>query len=320
MARARRPSFVASVTWREGVHLTGTPIWCDARRRRDVCFVSSAERVGRTGHGQLIASPLTLALLGTAGGGHLGVPLHRRFTLGTLRLELIASGHATGAAALHVDIAGRTVLYAGPVRTASAGDIGGAEVRTSDAVVVAAPFGEPHHAFPPLADAIAQTIEWSRAQLAADRRPVLLVDDALAGVEIATQLRSEGVAVAAARPIRDLARRADSAIAAPGKEPRAIVWLDSDHAGLRRAVGDRAFATARVSGTVVDGVQDTDAVFAWASAAGRDELLAWIEATSAREVFVTGACAEAIVATVGARARVLGPPHQMTLFPREAMP
>ena len=55
------------VTWRDGVHLTGTPIWCDARRRRDVCFVSSADRVGRAGHGQLIGTPLTLALLGAAG-------------------------------------------------------------------------------------------------------------------------------------------------------------------------------------------------------------------------------------------------------------
>src|SRR5262245_47485879 len=108
----------APVTWRDGVHLTGTPVWCDARRRRDVCFVSSADRVGRAGHGQLIATPLTLALLDARGGGHLGVPLHRRFTLGTLRLELLASGRGAGAAALHVDAAsGPRVLYAGAIRT-----------------------------------------------------------------------------------------------------------------------------------------------------------------------------------------------------------
>ena len=61
---ARVQYAIAPVTWRDGVHLTGTPIWCDARRRRDVCFVSSADRVGRTGHGQLIGTPITLALLG----------------------------------------------------------------------------------------------------------------------------------------------------------------------------------------------------------------------------------------------------------------
>ena len=44
MARRKTRAQVAPVTWRDGVHLTGTPIWCDARRRRDVCFVSSASR------------------------------------------------------------------------------------------------------------------------------------------------------------------------------------------------------------------------------------------------------------------------------------
>src|ERR1700755_3182516 len=98
----------APVTWRDGVHLTGAPIWCDARRRRDVCFVSSADRVIVAEHGQLIATPITLALVapragGGMGAGHLGVPLRRPFTLGTLRLELIPSGRGLGAAALHVD-------------------------------------------------------------------------------------------------------------------------------------------------------------------------------------------------------------------------
>src|ERR1041384_1106939 len=104
----RRPRTTpnAPVTWRDGVHLTGTPIWCDARRRRDVCFLSSADRVGRTGHGQLIGTAITLALVDASGpGGHLAVPLRQRFTLGTVRLELIPSGRGFGAAALHADVA-----------------------------------------------------------------------------------------------------------------------------------------------------------------------------------------------------------------------
>src|SRR5579859_7328899 len=97
MRRAKQQ--VASVTWRDGVHLTGTPIWCDARRRRDVCFVSSADRV-TAGHGQLIATPETLAIAKRRAreAGHLAVPLHRPFTLGTLRLELISSARGPGAA------------------------------------------------------------------------------------------------------------------------------------------------------------------------------------------------------------------------------
>jgi hypothetical protein len=58
----------------------------------------------------------------------------------------------------------------------------------------------------------------------------------------------------------------------------------------------------------------------WASAADRAQLLGWIEATGARDVYVTGPCADAIVAALGHRARVIGPPHQMPLFPHVAAP
>lgn len=374
------------MTWRDGVHLTGTPIWCDARRRRDVCFLSSADRVGRTGHGQLIGTAITLALVDATGpGGHLTVPLRQRFTLGTVRLELIPSGRGFGAAALHADVAGKTVLYAGAVRTSTGGVGDAAELRACDAVVVAAPYGEPRHRFPPLPGAIAAAIDWTRAQLAAGRRPVLLVDSVLDGLEVASRLAAEAIAIAGGRALREAAHRIaelvpppqlvdgevviggsiapratgprpraiprprpepagaelvapssmavgsqtfsrlalDAAsgvplIAPPGRDPRALVWLDADRAQLARALGDRPAATALVSARALDGTTGYDAGFAWASAADRAQLLAWIEATGARDVFVTGPCADAIVAALGSRARVIGPPHQMPLFPREA--
>lgn len=344
------------------MHLTGTPIWCDARRRRDICFLSSADRLARAGHGQLIGTSLTLALLGARDQGHLAVPLRQRFTLGTVRLELIPSGRGFGAAALHADIAGRTVLYAGQIRTSAGGVGDAAEVRASDAVVVAAPYGVPSDKFPPLARAIASTVEWTRAQLAAGRRPALMVDSLLDGLEVASRLAAEGIAVAGGRGLREAAQRiadlvpgpqrVDGAIEigssmrpratgsspnippspgptsgippipAPGKEPRAIVWLDADRAGLARALGDRvqgaALVSARVSARVRTGATGYTTGFAWAAAADRAQLLGWIEATGARDVFVTGGCAEAIVAALGPRARVIGPPHQMPLFPHEA--
>ena len=349
------------MTWRDGVHLTGTPIWCDARRRRDVCFVSSinasatggnaSTAAGRTGHGQLIGTSITLALLGARDQGHLAVPLRQRFTLGTVRLELIPSGRGFGAAALHADVTGKTVLYAGAVRTTAGGVGDPAELRPCDAVVVAAPYGEPDDRFPPLRAEIDAALDWTRARLAAGVRPVLLVDSLLDGLEVASRLAADGVAVAGGRALRDAAHRIadlvpspqviDGAIAigststqravapdpgsgvpviaAPGREPRAIVWLDAGRAGLARNVGDRPVATALVSARARTGFADHDAGFVWAAAADRAQLLGWIEATGARDVYVTGACAEAIVAALGDRARIIGPPQQMSLFPHEAV-
>jgi putative mRNA 3-end processing factor len=313
VARSKRPAPIAPVTWRDGVHLTGTPIWCDARRRRDVCFVSSADRVGRAGHGQLIGTPITLALVARE-TGHLAVPVRRPFTLGTLRLELIPSGRGLGAAALHVDGGGRTVLYAGAIRTVNPAEA--AEVRACEAVVVAAPFGEVKHEFPPVDEVAGRLVAWVRAQLAAGKTPVLVVDTVLDGIEVATRLVAEDLVVAGSRTLRDAALRIGSlakipAIRSPGKEPATTIRLETDRVKL--ADGAKA-VTALVSGRALDSQSGWDAGFAWPFVAGRAQLLGWIEQSRAKDVFVTGACAEAIVDKLGPRARVLGPPHQMALF------
>jgi putative mRNA 3-end processing factor len=303
------------VSWRDGVHLTGTPIWCDARRRRDVCFVSSSDRIGAEGHGQLIGTPITLALVAAKPdklAGHLAVPVRRPFTLGTLRLELIPSGRGLGAAALHVEGRGRTVLYAGPVRTTDSREA--AEVRASDALVVAAPFGEKHHRFAPLDEIAGELAAWVRAQLAAGRTPVLVVDSSLDGLEVAARLAVEGLAVAGSRALRDAVQRlatveAAPIVRAPGREPTAVICAEGD-----RMKAPAKAISALVSGRALD-KHEHAAGFAWPFAAGRAQLLAWIEQTKAREIYVTGACAEPIVAALGKRAHVLGPPHQMSLFP-----
>jgi len=303
------------------VHLTHTPIWCDAVRRRDVCFVSSADRIAKVGHGQLIGTPTTLAMVGLRQrdgfSGHLAVPVRRPFALGTLRLELIPSGRSLGTAALHVDARGRTVLYAGPVRTEiAARDWDAAEVRTCDAVVVAAPFGEPHHAFGRLDDVADRLVSWLRRELAADRAPVIVVDSALDALEVARRIDTE-VAVTGSAKVRAAAKRLGAlesvpAIRAPGKFPAALICVD----GERGALPAKA-VQALVSARAIDVGGSSDEAFAWPFVAGREQLLAWIEQTRARRVFVTGACAETIVRTLGDKARRLGPPHQMPLFPRE---
>ncbi|HEX4456292.1 MAG TPA: hypothetical protein VH143_35770 [Kofleriaceae bacterium] len=309
MARSSRAAPAAPVAWRDGVHLTGTPIWCDARRRRDVCFASSADRVATTGHGKLIATPTTLALVDAAAdAGNLAVPLRKPFTLGTLRLELLASGRCIGAAMLHVDARGRTALYAGPIRVPEA------DVRACDALVVAAPFGEAHHVFRPRAEVAERVVAWVRAERVAKHVPIAVVDTPLDGLEVAGMLADAGFAVAAGKSIRDAAARLPEVGAR-------LVAKDADV--IVRTERDRiksSAPTALIAGRAID--RHAYALgFAWPFAAGRAELLAWIEHTRAKEIFVTGPCAEAIVAKLNARgrseaqrARVLGPPTQMTLF------
>jgi putative mRNA 3-end processing factor len=311
----------ASASWRDGVHLTGTPIWCDARRRRDVCFLSSADRVGKTGHGQLIGTPITLALAASDSlAGHLAVPVHRPFTLGTTRLELIPSGRCLGSAALHVDMGERTVLYAGEVRPK--GGIENGEVRKVDALVVAAPFGETHHRFAKLDDVLEQIVSFCKRQQKAGKTPMLVVDTPLDGVEVAARLVGEGLAVSASRAIRTALPKILSLLPAKAKHLRDLAMPPGRDGAIEvRVEGERARAqertvTALVSGRALDLRKAGDYAngFPWPFAAGRDELLAWIEQARAKEIFVTGASADAIATKLGTKARVLGPPRQMALF------
>ena len=305
MARKLRP--VPPAVWRDGVHITGTPIWCDARRRRDVCFVSSADRLANADHGQLVATPMTLALLG-AGPGHLAVPLRRPFTLGTLRLELLPSGRTLGAAALHVALGTRGVLYAGAIRTIGRDEP--AEVRESDAVIVAA-FVD--RALKPREEVAGELVKWLTARV--EQKPTVIVDSASDGLEVAARLLAAKLPVAGSRAVRAAAAIATApALRAPPKKAPHVLIATAQEKG--RAAPDKAARapTALVSVRACEPQPGFDAKFAWPFTADKKQLLAWIDHTNARSVFVTGPKAEPIAAAIGERATVLGPPHQMSLF------
>jgi len=325
MARRRAPpaDAVEPVAWRDGVHVSGTPIWCDARRARDLCFVSAADRVGRAGHGQLIATSATLAQLGGAPGGHLVVPYRRPFTLGTLRLELMPSGHALGGAALLVDGSDRRVLCAGVIAPRGGGLGEPGEVRPCDVLVVSAPYGAVAHAFPPVDDAAGAALDDAAAAVAAGITAVLLVTSASKGLDVAARAAARGLEVAAHRSIHHAARRlAAAGFAMPAlRRARAggvLLWPLRDRPRLAATTGDVPVRVILASGLAVEpevrAAAGADAAYAWSNAADRAALLAGIESTGATRVFLTGRCAEDIAVALGPRARVLAPPRQMPLF------
>jgi hypothetical protein len=310
----------AGVSWRDGVHVLGTAVWCDARRARAVCFVSSADRTGRAGHGQLIATAETLALLGAHDDSHLAAPTGRPFTLGTVRLELIRSGWCVGAAALLVD-AGHRVLYAGAVAPGGTGLGGAAEMRRCDTLVVAAPYGAAHHAF---TGGAGDVVDFARRTIKAGAVPVVLVTSAVKGLDVVAALDAAEIPSAGHRAIVEAARRVGTAgtelsVKRTVARGRALVWLVSDQARLTAALGGAKAKVALASGLAVekDVVRElgVDTAIPWSAAADRAGLLDYIRRSGAAEVAVTGAYADEIAAALGPHARRLGPHRQMTLFP-----
>jgi len=150
--------------WRQGVHITGSALWCDALRATELCFVSSALALGKSRKraGTLLCTQTTLQLLTEMGrapqGPQLLSPLRRPFFWGTLRLELFASGSDPGSASLWVKLPSEErVIYAGMPSERSSSLVEPLQVRQAESLVIAAP-SAPTHVELPSTEQLAQQI------------------------------------------------------------------------------------------------------------------------------------------------------------------
>ena len=325
--RPARPARAdAPVVWRDGVHLAGTVLWCDARRARDVCFVSAAGQVGRAAHGQLIGSAATLAQLGAARAPHLAVPMRRPFTLGTLELELRPNGNGVGGAMLVTTVAGRRFVYAGAAAPGGVGLGGAAVIPPCDVLVLIA-----HHqrdrGLPSPAAARDAMLAWTREVLAVGEIPVLLTRDPGHALDLAHALHRAGIACVAHRTALDLARRMATVpgLALPplrGGKVRigeAVVWPLHVTPALRRTLGELPHRIAAVGAEAHDrelqGVVGASHGIAWAPTGCRDDLIELARGSTASEIYLLGGGAVAVAAALGPRAHVLTPPTQLPLWP-----
>lgn len=145
-SRKQSPKTPKAVLWRQGVHVAGSALWCDALRAHELCFVSSALALGKSRKraGTLLCTPTTLQLLTAMGrapqGPQLLSPLRRPFFWGTLRLELFASGSDPGAASLWVKLPSEErVIFAGLPSELATSVVEPLQVRQADSLVIAAP-------------------------------------------------------------------------------------------------------------------------------------------------------------------------------------
>jgi putative mRNA 3-end processing factor len=309
----------APAVWHGGVHLGGTPIWCDAPRRRELCFVSAIDAVGPIRHGQLIATTTTLGLL----RGHsptpladsqLAVPLGRPFTLGELRLELFASGHLLGAASLKVEGPAGAVVYGGVVHPEGSALAGPGDVRRADCLIVSGRYGHPRFRFPPRADAVAAIAERIDRILGRGGSCVLVVDSDGLGLEVIAAL-ARTAPVLASRRICDLARSARqlgyaiprSRVLRAPLRPGNVVVATADRIPAERPRGSEVIP---VSG------RDADPDVVISDGADWSGLLDYIEQSSAREVLVTERLEPELELELrrrGVLASPLGPPEQLPL-------
>jgi putative mRNA 3-end processing factor len=321
------------VEWREGVHILGTPIWCDAWHTREVCFVSSAAVPEAHRHRQIIATSDTVALLPRTARKRaqstLTPPYARPFSLGELRVELYPSGFMRGAASLVVDVKGERVAYAGAIAPAIRQADWQGQVRPCDVLVVDASHAHPRFRFAPPALVAGQVEAFVQETIGEGATPVLLTPPLTLAMTLVERfgarhpiVASRPIAEAAAR-LRQLApelptvRRMDGA-PRPGE---LVLWpiAQRDAKGLALVKKPRF---ALVDASAVDATSvvraRADVAFAWSDRAGHDDLVDYAQQCGARAVYAVGGgddVAEALAPLVarGVRVEPVGPPAQLQL-------
>jgi len=318
---------------REGLHLTGTPLWLDATRKRELCFVSHAhsDHVGR--HERVIATAATLRLmehrLKRPVPAPLPAPYGRPFELGPLVLELLPAGHVLGSAQLRVIRQdGRRVVYTGDLNPARALTAEPLQVAECDTLVVESTFGHPRYRLPRREDVLADVAGWCRAQLQRGVTPVLLAYPLGKSQEAIRYLGDQGFRLRAHASVHALCTLYGE-LGVPlsvelfdGASPSGEVLVfppNLARSSVLAKVGPRALAM--LSGWALDGTAHhragADVAFPLSDHADYPGLLAYVKATGASEVITHHGFAVEFAEALrgeGLDARALGTRQQLDLF------
>jgi putative mRNA 3-end processing factor len=340
--RSRRPQ-PRTFVYRSGTRLTGTVVACDATGGGDLLFLSNALGTAGAGvrgarmrrsRGQILTTPETLALMGSAGDRlrprALTLAYGRPFGLGTLRVELLPTGVLPGGAALACEDGGRRILYAGAARLGSpAYGAAPGEVRAATAVCIDATFGHPRFRFLSRADAEARARQFVRDTRAAGRAPVILATALGPAQDLACALAADGWQLRAHRSIVEAAaayRRAGvnvppmARFAGKLAGDEVLLWPATDKdAGLIRRLGEVsvAWVSGRVAEAAAVAALQVDVAIPYAHHADFAGLIDYVTATGAHEVAVKNGFPEDLAEALRARgldAYVIGPPRQIDLF------
>ncbi len=168
------------VTWRQGVHIVGSALWCDALRSQELCFLSSAMAIAKPQRraGTLLTTQTTLSLLSAVArapeAAQLVSPLGRPFFWGSLRLELFANGDLPGSASLWVKLpSDERVIYAGQPSEQSTALLEPMQLRPAETLVLSAPWAPKLDELPTV-DELCEQIHRERSLAAAQGVPLLI--------------------------------------------------------------------------------------------------------------------------------------------------
>lgn len=166
------------VIFDEGIHLRGTDIWFDAKKKVNQTFISNANISTIPRHDRIIATPETLRLIEnrTRNSIVLSCPYNRPFTLGKAKVELVPSGYALGAAQILVELNGKRIVYTGDFKLRYSSTSKYIELRRCDTLVMKCRYALPKYLFPSDDEIVEKIYEFVKESLYFGYTPIIFVD------------------------------------------------------------------------------------------------------------------------------------------------
>ena len=315
----------------DGVHLAASVLWCDAQRKNGLNFLSSALAGDIARNRRMLCTEETLRLA-SRGKGKVDVltaPYDQILTVGDLELSLHPSGHLLGSAQLRAKRSGRVVVYTGEVSTRSSATALAAEPVRCDVIALPATYARRPYRFPERERVLDDILQFIEVTLTERQTPVLLAQPLGIGQELITVLGRKGYRLRVHRSMAEIAKLYGSlGVSLPSYKRftktvgrgEVVLFPTILRTSVESLIPDGRVALVdprAVDAAYVHQLRLRDA-FALTNLPDRDELIAFVEATEAGEVFLTGGAVSEFgeeLRAKGLKVYDLQPQRQLELFP-----
>jgi Cft2 family RNA processing exonuclease len=164
------------IEYENGIHIKGTGLWLDARRKADFCFVSHAHYDHAVRHTEILATKETVRLCEHRFGKTKFNVLeyNRPKRLKGVKVQFFPSGHILGGAQILIEKGGTRIVYTGDFKLRKSLTAKKAEIKRCDILIMESTFGLPQYVFPHSRKVHAQMVEFAKDALTKGEIPIFL--------------------------------------------------------------------------------------------------------------------------------------------------
>jgi len=196
------------IEYHNGIHIKGTRLWLDARRKTEFSFVSHAHVDHAVRHKEILSTKETARLyehrLGKAKFNILEYNRPKR--LEGVKVELFPSGHILGGAQILIQKDGVRIVYTGDFKLRGSLTTEKAEIKKCDLLILESTFGLPQYVFPPVKEVHARMAEFVEEAQRRGEIPIFLAYSLGKAQEAMKILSNRGYKLSVHGTINDIAK------------------------------------------------------------------------------------------------------------------